>query len=88
MLPATAPCMLRRRVTDTGTSGPAAAAPLAELVLVLRIAAGEPPAGSIQAAGEHALPFTGWVGMLTAIGAARAMRRDGPGGCPAAADGT
>ncbi len=58
---------------------PAGAAAPGTLVLRLHVEPGEPPAGWIEVDGDDdERRFAGWVGLLSAIGAARERARQGP----------
>ena len=45
---------------------PDAVQPLPETTIVMRIRAGDPPEGHVVA-GDHELPFTGWVALVSLL---------------------
>ena len=72
---------LRGNVSDTDERPPDAPVP-GTLVLRLHIEPGALPAGWIAVDGQADRPFGGWVGLLSAIGAARAEAHPAPAAPP------
>jgi len=58
--------------------------PAVELRIVIE--PGDPPAGSVARDGQAPMPFSGWMGLISAIGLARAKKITGSGDAPAAPD--